>query len=1073
VLDIPLSHAALLTFHFVGLGFSTSRLRYRYRLSGWDKEWRETEAQHVRYEDLPRGEYHFEVYAINRDLVRSQSPAQVRVRLLPDSRENDITRFESQIAQFEQMLESEQRIALLNKVLVDLGTNSSLWEGDFDVALRHIAEVSARAIGVTRVGIWMVNSDETALDCWESFDARTGQHTSGDRLELSDHRGYYDALQHNRIIDATEAASDPRTSEFADNYLIPNQIHSLLDAPIRIEGRTVGVVCHEFAGERHEWGLEEKFFVVSIVDFIALAYERWHRKKTEEGLQHTHQIYRAAIESIRGIPYVVNLLEDRYEFFGEACEEILGISSEAITPQFFRDRTLEVTPSDPQETRASEEYIQDFLAGKMDRFRMDMRFKHPDGRVLWLTDAAIPIRNPETGKIESDLGIILDITDRKLAEERIERTQQDYHQAIQVAGAVPYRQSYLTNRYDFLGPEIEELTGYKAEEFSPEIWDSMIEEVVLLGDLEKFSVDDAVEVAKSREGISWRADFRVRTKDGSEKWISNSAIQIHDEEGKVVGSLGILQDITDRRNATSQLAQSEELYRTAIEVAGAVPYYQLYDSDTYQFMGEGIQEIVGCPPDEFNGFFEDHILEVVPRGELAGLSYLDAVMRCRSDGAVWKADYRIRRPDGSERWLSNSAVQVRDENGRVVASLGILQDITERIRAEEESRNLEAQIQQAQKLESLGVLAGGIAHDFNNLLMGILGNTSLARSEAGADPSLCEYLEQIELASQRAADLTNQMLAYSGRGKFIIRNFNLNDLVREMTSLLESSISKKATLTLNVAKDLPDVEGDATQIRQVVMNLITNASDSLEDRSGLINLTTGVIQADREYFANAYTPEDFQEGEYVFLEVRDTGCGMDRETQRRIFEPFFTTKFTGRGLGLSAILGIVRGHKGALSVYSEKGQGTTMKILLPTPERKRPSEDLLLHPGFDPNWRGTGTVLVVDDEITVRNVTKRMLAKAGLEALTAADGEEGLKVFLSNREAIRLVILDMTMPRMDGAEAFEQIRRIDTEVPVLLMSGYSEAEATQKFEAPGLSGYLQKPFGTSTLLGKIQSILKT
>jgi len=382
---------------------------------------------------------------------------------------------------------------------------------------------------------------------------------------------------------------------------------------------------------------------------------------------------------------------------------------------------------------------------------------------------------------------------------------------------------------------------------------------------------------------------------------------------------------------------------------------------------------------------------------------------------------------------------------------------------------LEAQIQHAQKLESLGVLAGGIAHDFNNLLTGMLGSASLALMDMAPESPAFASVEQIETSAQRAAELVNQMLAYSGKGKFVVGPLDLSKLVEEMAHLLETVVAKGVVLKCNLAGNLPPIQGDAVQIRQVVMNLITNASDAIGDKSGVVSLTTGVMQMDRDYLAGTYVHDELPDGYYDYVAVSDTGIGMDEETQAKIFDPFFTTKFTGRGLGLAAALGIVRGHKGALRLYSEPGRGTTFKVLFPCIEG--PTETSKVASNGAEGWRGQGTILVVDDDESVRAIAKLMLEKFGFTVITANDGREGVEVFRQQPGEFAAVLLDMTMPHMNGEETFGEMRRIRSDVRVVLSSGYSEDDISDRFPVKGLSGFIQKPYRAAALIEKIKEVL--
>ena len=426
------------------------------------------------------------------------------------------------------------------------------------------------------------------------------------------------------------------------------------------------------------------------------------------------------------------------------------------------------------------------------------------------------------------------------------------------------------------------------------------------------------------------------------------------------------------------------------------------------------------------------------------------------------------RKDGTTLPVEISLSPLETSDGLLV--IAAIRDLTDRVKREEEDHIREAQLQQGQKLESLGVLAGGIAHDFNNLLTSILGHAGLALKQVSSESALRSSILEIEHAAERAAELIMQMLAYSGKGHFVIKPVNLSQIVQEMTQLLQTVISKKAVIRYDFFADLPDIMADATQIRQVVMNLITNASDAIGDRSGIITLRTGVLHVDHKYLLTTQLYDDLPEGEYVYLEVADTGAGMDDATKAKIFDPFFTTKFAGRGLGLAAVQGIMRGHKGVIKIYSELSRGTTFKMLFPCPDLVKsmsylPDDDLI-------EWTGSGTVLVVDDEESVRGFLSSVLVSKGFEVLQAQDGQEALKVFVKHAEIISVVLLDLTMPHLGGEDTFMEMRRIRDDVPVILMSGYSEDEVTSLFSGKGIAGFLQKPFRIEKLLKALQSILE-
>ena len=417
-------------------------------------------------------------------------------------------------------------------------------------------------------------------------------------------------------------------------------------------------------------------------------------------------------------------------------------------------------------------------------------------------------------------------------------------------------------------------------------------------------------------------------------------------------------------------------------------------------------------------------------------------------------------------WIEARATALRSGD-EVQNALVFMVDVTERRMAVDQHRRLEEQMQQAQRLESLGVLAGGIAHDFNNLLTTILGNASLAHDLVPADSPARECLQPIVTASRRAADLCNQMLAYSGKGRFVVEAIDVADLVRDMAHLLESSKSKRATLRLQFQPVDLVINGDASQLRQVLMNLIVNASDAIL-ASGTITVSAGRRDCSADYLAESYLDDAIDPGPFVWVEVSDDGTGMDEDTQRKMFEPFFSSKGTGRGLGLAAVLGIVRSHGGAIRVRSQPRRGTTIRCLFPA-SSAAPAPKPGSRIGAPPSR--SATILVVDDEQGVRRVLTSLLEHAGFEVLTAADGVDGVQRFREHRGRVSLVLLDATMPRMDGRGALREIRRIDPSARILLMSGYNEHSITQQYAAQGFVGFLKKPFAPADLIARIGEIL--
>ncbi len=532
-----------------------------------------------------------------------------------------------------------------------------------------------------------------------------------------------------------------------------------------------------------------------------------------------------------------------------------------------------------------------------------------------------------------------------------------------------------------------------------------------------------------------------------------------EEEISILGAIAAsLAGAMDREDARLALLESEVRYRRLVQDA---PLGVIACDLTGKILtaNENVVEMMGSPSVEAT--LAINLLEFPPLIE-AGVA--DVVGRCMRSGERQHAEVSYVSAWGKALELRFHLAPTFDRAGAVTGCQAIVEDVTE-------YRHAEAALLHAQKLESLGVLAGGIAHDFNNLLVSVMGNAGLALGEVGAKAPVRRYLEGIETAAERASDLTRQLLAYAGKGRFVVEPIDLSEMVEEMTHLLDVSISKNVLVQFDLARDLPAVEADASQVRQIVMNLVINASDAIGDVDGVVGVRTGVRSA-AEVAAGPIPlhGEPLGDGSYAYLQVQDTGCGMDAETQARMFDPFFTTKFAGRGLGLAGVLGIVRSHHGGITVESLPGEGTTFTVYLPAstvpvPTRAKPAQDS----GGEPC---SGTILVVDDDPNVVTVAQRILERGGFAVVTARDGVEALEVFAEHADEIAAVVLDMTMPRMSGHETLQHLRQRRRDLPVILTTGYSEQEAMDRFADQGLNGFLQKPYRSAALLGCVRAGLQ-
>ena len=555
-------------------------------------------------------------------------------------------------------------------------------------------------------------------------------------------------------------------------------------------------------------------------------------------------------------------------------------------------------------------------------------------------------------------------------------------------------------------------------------------------------------------------DLRFRRKDGSSFWGALLVWPASDRREDGGGFLAIIRNADGRKAAQAALEESRTRLETLIQHVPGMAYRCANDEAwTMTVVSPGCEALTGYRRDELEGN------RLVAYGALVhpdDREWLWAKCQVSLDAhRVCQNEYRILNRNGRERWVSEHASGTYDDSGRLLYIDGFIQDITAAREARTEQERLERKMLDAQKLEGLGVLAGGIAHDFNNILTSILGNASLGLMKVAPGAPEADHFQRIADSSQRAAELCSQLLAYSGKSRFVIQRLEFSELVRATTQMLQLSISKNAVLRFHLSEGLPPVSADATQLRQVVMNLVMNASEAVHETSGVISISTGLMHADRASLAGAIAGPDVVEGAYVFLEVADTGVGMDQDTQARIFDPFFTTKFTGRGLGLAAVLGIVRGHHGALSINSAPGRGAAFRVLLPVAEGA--VEAARGESSGDSAWRGHGTLLVVDDEETVRSTVARMAHRIGFDTVLASDGLQAVEIFRQNPDRFAVVLLDLTMPHLNGAEVLVELTRLRPNVRAVLMSGYSEQDALARLPAGERTGFLHKPFSVETL----------
>jgi PAS domain S-box-containing protein len=663
------------------------------------------------------------------------------------------------------------------------------------------------------------------------------------------------------------------------------------------------------------------------------------------------------------------------------------------------------------------------------------------------------------GGIRMLISVIRDITERKRSEQALResearlRTLGDH---LPEGAIYRYRQDANgQSHFDFISAGIERITGVPAAEFMRDF--GAVERSMVAEDLDRLRAA----IRLSSEGLT-RFEVEVRHKHcitGEIRWSLLRSTPARCPDGSTVWD-GIELDITERRRGEEALRASEEAlresetrYRRLVDLA---PEALLVQQDgKIAYCNEAAARLYGAENAE--KLLGTGMFDRVHPSDLPAV--LERIRRAEQGARLPVRESRHLRLDGSEVAVETTAGPVEWHGRR--AMLVFVRDITER-------RNAEARLRDAQKLESLGLLAGGVAHDFNNLLVGVIGNASLAREMIPPDHPAAELLDGVLKTGEQAAHLTRQMLAYSGQGRFVVEPLDLSDLIPEMSVLVGPAISKKIAQRLDLARNLPAIEADRGQVQQVFMNLVVNAAEAIDTSEGLITVRTGVMDVDEAYHKLRPETAGLLPGRHVYLEVRDTGCGMDEATRARIFDPFFSTKFVGRGLGLAAVAGILRGHKGAITVDSAPGEGSCFTVLFPAAARPA-----IRPPAAAPttSLQGAGVVLIVDDERMVREMLKKSLLRYGYEVLLADSGLSAIDLLSSYPGEIALVLLDLSMPHMNGGEVLPELRKIRPDLKVILTSGYSESEAMSLLHGQSVTGFLQKPYTAKSVAEKLKLYL--
>lgn len=622
-------------------------------------------------------------------------------------------------------------------------------------------------------------------------------------------------------------------------------------------------------------------------------------------------------------------------------------------------------------------------------------------------------------------------------------TEQIYQAAIEITGAIPYFQNYHTGYYEFVGEGISDLTGYSAEEFTSDLLEKITVRVSHSSDLTEMQINEAQQRQSRQSEMGWQADHLIKTKDGKSKWLSNTSIQVYDHLGRVVGFLGVLQDITDRRKATERIRDQEAHLRAILESIDAYIYV--------------------CSQDQKIEYMNEHMIRRTGRdatGEdcFQALHDLNATCPWCVNERVFRGEtvrWEIKSPKDNH-WYYIVNTPIRHPDGSI-SKQALIHDITESKRIEEERRKLELQVLESQKRECLGMVSSGIAYEFNNILTGMLGNLEILLDQVDGRSEQSHSLNDVMNGTRRIAHLAKEMLALSTSHDYTPHQLNLADLLETMLPVLQSFIPKNIELITESTPELPDIIGDDLLLRQVVMNLVNNSIEAIGEQQGQIRLG-----------CKRNTQNESDNAESICLEVTDNGKGMEPDELREACRAFYSTKPRGVGLGLSSVRSIVANHHGEIDIQSDPGEGTTIQISLPV---SLPSKRNISVPAEPSPPDSDKIVLVIDDEMPVRSVTTSMLNKRGYRVLQAVDGVEGVSIFRQQGDQIGLILLDMKMPRKDGRATFEEIHKLSPETPIVLISGFTDTQAHYEFGLEGLAGYLQKPYGSQELIEVVSRFL--
>ena len=838
-----------------------------------------------------------------------------------------------------------------------------------------------------------------------------------------------------------------------------NETQALLESQLEIatsEGLLFETVHRRADGSTFPVEVSSRGINVGI-DHILLSIIRdtTERKRAHEAVERERTLLRTLINSLPDSVYIY--IKDR-----TSCYLLNNVSHLRSLGAVRQEDVLGKSPFDFFAKEEAQRYVDDdqgvMQSGTSIVEKEELVTDRSFGEKRWHLTSKVPLRDAD-GNVLGLVGMTSDITDWKLMDQKLRESESRYRQLVETMPDGVYRSTH-EGKFLEVNSALVNILGYESKED--------LLSVNIKSDL-YFAPEDRDRIALE-EKIENTAVYRLKRKDGTEIWVEDHGRYVVNEHGTILYHEGVLRDVSERIRMEEELRQQKVFFEQMFTQSSVST--QILDRDGWcERINPKLSEIFGVQPEHMEGkvynIFNDRGIK-----EGGVLPHLEKVFR-EGKSAQWEVFFDIGTAADSQNipvrdkkkvWFQNWAYPIFDDQHRL--SHVIIQhiDVTDRKQAEEALRH-------AQKLESIGTLAGGIAHDFNNLLNAMLGQSTLAIGKLPNESPAKNHIEKSIKAAERAADLTRQMLAYSGKGKLFTEEIDLNRLVTENVQMLEVSVPKTTQLRYELGSPSPTIRGDIGQIQQVIMNLIINAGEAMGPNPGYITVRTSrihVMQREAEFWK--FTNVPLEPGAYASLEVVDTGHGMRPEVLERIFDPFFSTKFTGRGLGLAAVLGIIRSHQGGIRIESEEGKGTRFEIVFPLISPARETDTAAVK--TEEKMRGEGlTILVIDDEASVVELLTDILGYEGFKIQGALNPVEGIAMYRQRYATIDMVILDYSMPGMDGKAAFDELVKINKDVKVLLCSGYSEEEMESAFDGARPAGILQKPYSTNTFLEMVAGIL--